>query len=64
MKNTNLVQPYFICLGNCKQIFGNSYPGEEVIIEVHDRLEWALAGLGNHAEGVAVHGANTLEKCK
>ena len=38
----------------------NEYPGDEVIVEVHHRLERSVAGLGNHAEGVAVHGSDSL----
>ena len=38
-----------------------SYPGDEVIVEVHDGLQGALGCLGHHAEGVVVHGGNSLE---
>ncbi len=38
----------------------NEYPGDEVIVKVHHRLEWSVTGLGNHAEGVAVDGSDSL----
>jgi hypothetical protein len=36
-------------------------PGDEVVVEVHHRLERPLRRLGDHAQGVAVHGGHGLE---
>ena len=40
----------------------NSYPGDEVVVEVHDGPQRTLGGLGDHAAGVVVHRANSLRK--